>query len=391
MRIFSINTRLRCLSVPCYFIVSADRSISINPTIVRKEYMPLLPHLLPSLSYRDRIPELSILEGLISSLKHHARVEILDTVRHGKLSFPLYSIVLGSTKPDAPSIGFFGGVHGLERIGSQVVLAYLETLAAELEWDEVLQRQLTEMRMVFMPIVNPVGMYLQRRSNGNHVDLMRNSPVNAEDATFMVGGQRISPILPWFRGAESGQMEQESDALCKLVEKEQFKSKTAISLDVHSGFGVIDRLWFPYAKSKRPYPDLAEAHAFKSLLDHTLPNHVYHYEPQADNYVTHGDLWDFLYDKNKAQGLQNSYLPLTLEIGSWLWLRKNPIQIFSFLGPFNPVKPHRKRRTLRRHLPFFDFVSRSVRSSQSWAHMTEADRELNRKQGLNLWYKGLTK
>ena len=342
----------------------------------------------PTLSYRDRIPELAVLEAIIASLKGHARIDVLDTVKHGTSEFPLYSVCLGSMRPDAPTLGIFGGVHGLERIGAQVALSFLETLASLLQWDETLQSQLQEVRLVFMPIVNPVGIFLRRRANGNGVDLMRSSPIDADRATFLVGGHRLSPNLPWFRGVPGAPMEKEAAALCKLAEREILPSKASISVDIHSGFGMVDRLWFPYAKTQKPFPHLPEAMALKRKLDETLPNHVYQYEPQAKNYVTHGDLWDHLYEKQRAEGSSKVYLPLTLEIGSWLWLKKNPIQAFSYLGPFNPVKPHRMRRTLRRHLPLFDFLLRSVRSHATWSQLSPDARRDHERAALDLWYEG---
>ena len=55
--------------------------------------------------------------------------------------FAVYTASIGSTDPLAPAIGFFGGIHGLERIGSQLVLDYMRALLARLEWDELLVRE----------------------------------------------------------------------------------------------------------------------------------------------------------------------------------------------------------------------------------------------------------
>ena len=50
-----------------------------------------------------------------------------------------------------------------------------------------------------MPLVNPVGMYKGYRSNGNGVDLMRNSPIESKEKVYpFVGGHRI--ILNTFLG-----------------------------------------------------------------------------------------------------------------------------------------------------------------------------------------------
>ena len=340
-----------------------------------------------SLAILKRLPEMNTLEKVMKSLGNHARVEIIDKVREKDIEFPLYGIVLGTQDRTAPTLALSGGVHGLERIGSEVVISYLNTISHALEWDETLHERLKISRMVFMPIVNPVGMFLTRRSNGNEVDLMRNSPVVAdEDPPFLLGGQKISRRLPWFTGSVTRheEMEVEAQALCSFYKREVLGAKLALSVDVHSGFGTIDQLWFPYAKSRRPPPHIAEIHALKNLFDRTYSNHFYKIEPQA--YTTHGDLWDFMYDTSLNQKENNLYLPWTLELGSWLWIRKNPRQLFSALGPFNPLKPHRLQRILRRHITLFDFLHRALISPHKWTHLKEADRKSLTSHAMELWY-----
>ena len=41
--------------------------------------------------------------------------------------------------------------------------------------------------------------------------------------------------------------------------------------------------------------------------------------------------------------------------------------ILSSLGRFNPTKPHRHRRTLRRHLQLLDFLLHATASHRAWA------------------------
>jgi hypothetical protein len=45
-------------------------------------------------------------------------------------------------------------------------------------------------------------------------------------------------------------MEKEAQALCRVVDQHLFNSPLSIALDLHSGFGIQDRLWFPYASRK---------------------------------------------------------------------------------------------------------------------------------------------
>ena len=302
--------------------------------------------------------------------------------------FPIYSVTFGSKDPLAPTLALIGGVHGQEKIGSHVVLSYLESLSELLQWDEMIHKFLEKSRITFLPIANPVGMSMIQRANGNGIDLNRNSPTEAEDgSTFLVGGQRISPHLPWYRGIKGAPLEVETQALAAFIKREVFPSRTSIAVDFHSGYGTMDRFWFLYAKSLKPFPQVAEVFALKNMLDHTYPNHVYKVEPSASSYTISGDLWDYLYDEHKkSPHATNMFMPFTLEMGSWLWLKKNPLQIFSSMGLFHPMHLHRHKRILRRHITLIEFLHRAVISSDRWAHLSRKDKEENHKQALNLWF-----
>jgi hypothetical protein len=336
-----------------------------------------------------RLRELEQLHFLLDRLSDRARIETLAHVEHRGQQLPIHGIVVGAADRRLPTFAVVGGVHGLERIGTRVVLAYLHTLVELLGWDDVLGRALERSRLVFVPLVNPSGMLLRTRANGAGVDLMRNAPPHPDGRPSpLVGGQRWSPRLPWFMGEVGAPMQPESEALCAFMERELFQARLALSVDVHSGFGFEDRLWFPYARTRKPFPNLAEIYALEALLDVTLPNHVYRLEPQARNYTVHGDLWDHLHDRHAAVEADHPrvFLPLTLELGSWLWLRKNPRQAFSVLGGFNPMKPHRLRRTLRRHLPLFDFLHRASASPDRWAFPDPDARERLAAAAFERWY-----
>lgn len=331
-------------------------------------------------------PELIFLEQLLDGLKNSARIQQWGTAAHGREQFPLYSICIGSQVPEAPTLALIGGVHGQEKIGTQVVLSYLETLTELLGWDEITHEILQKVRVAFYPIVNPVGMSMLRRGNGNRVDLMRNAPFDRPGTTFLVGGQRLSRFLPWYRGKAGAPMEVESSALCDFVRKEVFPSRNAISLDCHSGYGTVDRLWFPYSHTKKPFPQLAEVFGLKNMLDRTYPNHVYVVEPGAEAYTIQGDIWDYLYEEHRASlSPAKSFLPLTLEMGSWLWLKKNPIQLFSPLGFFQPMQIHRHKRVLRRHLALLDFLQRAVLAPSRWATLEAEEKNLLEGQAREHW------
>lgn len=318
------------------------------------------------------LPELKKIEELCFIKNPHWRHEIIDYIQFKDESYPIYSFVLGSEDKTAPTLGLFGGVHGLERIGTHVIIAFLNSILEQMEWDKDLQETMKNTRIVSIPLVNPAGMAHGYRSNGNGVDLMRNAPVESEESTspLLLSGHRLSSKLPWFRGTPEIQMEKEALILCDFVEKEMFQSSGSIAVDFHSGFGMRDRFWYPFAKSKKTFPRIQEVRKIKDLLDKTLPHHIYKIEPQSKSYTTHGDLWDFLFlkfeEQLSAEPRDSLFLPWTLEMGSWIWLKKNPSQGLSLEGFFNPVKEHRLDRTMRRHLPLVHFLLHLVRNKHSW-------------------------
>jgi hypothetical protein len=332
-------------------------------------------------------PELDELRALIQRAGPALRVETLCEVRCGGEQLPVYALEMGSTAADAPAIGFFGGVHGVERIGTQVVLAFLHTLVERLRWDDSLAQILEHVRLVFMPLVNPGGMLRRTRCNPAGIDLMRNAPVDAQGRVpVLLGGQRLSPVLPWYRGRAGAPMQPEAVALCDLVERRLARQPFSIALDCHSGFGTRNHVWFPYARSRTPIDCLADIYALRTMFRSTHPHHsIYVIEPQSRRYTTHGDLWDYLYDRARARaGNGGLFLPLTLEMGSWLWIRKNPLQIFGRLGMFNPIEPHRMRRILRQHLVFFDFLVRAAQSHRRW-RPTEEQRAALFESAVSYW------
>lgn len=330
--------------------------------------------------------ELQQLETIIQRLGNQAQTEVLTRIGYQDRSLPVYSISIGSQRDDVPVIAYFGGVHGLEKIGTEVLLAYLQTLSQLLDWDEELQRRLEKSRLLFVPIVNPVGVWRGTRCNANGVDLMRNAPLEGIGKTKLYSGHRISPHLPWYRG-DVANMEAEAEALCRVVRQQLSRSSLLIALDLHSGFGIQDRLWFPYASQKTPFPSLAEAHAFKQLFDSSYPHHFYKIEPMSQEYVISGDLWDYLYDEHFQQtGESGDFLPLTLEMGSWQWLRKNPMHLFLRHGLFHPVLPHRQQRILRRHLTLFDFLFRAALYPQRWSALDHTQRQMHQQLAMAAWY-----
>lgn len=334
---------------------------------------------------RQFLPELEQIETIVQQGNTaHLKSKVLCQVPYGNDTLPVYALTLGNSAEDMPCITYVAGIHGLERIGTQVITAFLEGLLERLKWDRVLADMLQHVRINVIPIVNPVGMLRNTRANGQGVDLMRNAPVESVEKTILLaGGHRISSLLPWYRGKAGEAMQPEAQALCDFVEREVLSAPFSLVLDCHSGFGFRNQIWFPYARSRiEPIKHLKEVCNLRNLFIQTYPHQDYLFEPQSQHYLVHGDLWDFLYLRSLKSN--NIFLPLTLEMGSWRWIRKNPLQLRQLQGLYHPIKPHRLNRVLRSHLILMEFLLHATLSYQDWINNREAA-ELEQ-QALMLWY-----
>lgn len=320
------------------------------------------------------------------SLRKRINVKSLASIRDNEKEYPLYCFSIGSQNFESPTLFITGGFHGIERVGAQLAWSFLKTSIDRLLWDKSLKDLLSQVRMVIVPLVNPVGYLHHMRSNGTGVDLMRNSPVKAVEKTpFLIGGQRFSNKLPWYQGT-ADRWEPEAKAIVDLFESEVGKSSHLISIDFHSGFGMKDRLWFPFSYSSKPFDNLAEMTAITNLFEQAYPYHIYQIEPQSMGYLLSGDIWDYFYLEYLKKNPSGVFLPMTLEMGSWSWVKKNPLQLFSKAGAFNPIKEHRLKRTYRRHHLLFDFLLRALFSNEIWSQPDEAIRNRYHNLGLKRWY-----
>lgn len=310
----------------------------------------------------------------------------LSEVNFKNNTYPIYSYTIGSPNPEAPVLFITGGIHGLEQIGAQLAWSLLKTTIDRLQWDKSIQQHFQNIRLVCIPLVNPVGYFNNTRSNGNGVDLMRNSPIRAVEKTnFLVSGQSYSAKWPWYHG-KINQLETENENLKNEFLQQTNKSKCVISIDFHSGFGLKDRLWFPFSYTKNPFPHLAEMYALKHLFEQSHPYHIYKIEPQANSYLINGDIWDYLYLEFKKTNPNSCYIPLTLEMGSWNWVKKNPFQIFLKNGIFNPILDHRIKRTYRRHYLLYDFLLKAIYSNSLWSKLNSIEIDKNKLLAIDHWY-----
>ena len=334
------------------------------------------------------LPEYGEIHRIVVQSQGLVALNIFDTlsVQKNKRDFaiPLVGLSFGSADPNAPAITFVGGIHGIERIGTEVLLSYLHTLVQRAQWDKSFASLLTTLRINFLPVMNPTGMLLGRRANANGVDLMRNAPIEAtEKVPWLVGGQKLSARLPWYRGKNG--LELENQQLINFLKRDCLHRPFNLVLDCHSGFGFKDRLWIPYAYRKRPARNVANYFALEQLWQNTYPHNNYIFEPQSKQYTTHGDLWDHV-GKIVKHEFNQPFLSITLEMGSWNWVNKSPKQLFSYRGLFNPAVQHRWSRVQRSHLVLFDFLTHAALNHQQWMPQ-EANQSKLRKKAIHHWYR----
>lgn len=334
---------------------------------------------------KKHLPEVLLLERLLRQFSDLIHLTIEHTFTWQNQALPIYTITLGNTRSQLPTVLFTAGMHGIERVGSQVLIAWLQSLLERLRWDKSLRASLQEMQLVIMPILNPVGMYCNRRSNGNHIDLNRNAPIDAEGRTPLLGGgHRISPLIPWYRGQKGTSMEVENLVLERVIQRQITSHPLALVLDLHSGFGTRDRLWFPYAYRRKAIGNISSYMALKLLWERCFPYHSYIFEPQSQHYLSHGDVWDYFYLQAKHE-TDCHFIPLTLEMGSWAWVKKRPRQLFNMAGLFNPQVKHRHSRVMRRHVQLLNFL---LSASQNHEHWLPDDKQkiLLTQAAKNIWY-----
>jgi len=286
--------------------------------------------------------------------------------------FPIYAIEIGTEKAiQKRPVGLVAGVHGLETVGIRILLDFLAFILHKKSHGYLPELYKGKLGLVVIPILNPGGVAQKSRSNPGGVDLMRNSGVEAELAPPLFGGHRWSNKLPYFRG---NGLEPESRALYRFVYHYFFPIENSIMpvLDLHSGFGALDHVWWPYARSKNPCLDTPIYEKMAQYLTEGKQHTRYKFGPQSETYTTHGDLWDRFYDHYTEKLVspnpkwKSRFLPVTLEVGTWSDIKENPMKIFRKRGIFNPAREN-KFETIVTHRDFLrDFVLLSQSELKDW-------------------------
>src|SRR5690606_21150075 len=88
------------------------------------------------------LPEFNEIELFAKDNPDLIRIRKLASIQDNFSEFPIYGLEIGTSDRTVPTLGFVGGCHGLEKIGTQVLLSYLYTLKQRLRWDKDLRLEL---------------------------------------------------------------------------------------------------------------------------------------------------------------------------------------------------------------------------------------------------------
>lgn len=288
---------------------------------------------------------------------------ILDEIgefEHNGYRIPMNAFFIGHRPdPKLPTVAFFSCFHGVEWVGGRVLINFIDHLVRELCWDEGTRDLVSKINICGIPIANPVGRIEKTRSNGRGVDLMRNAPVTGKRVIPLLGGQRISGSLPWYMGKK---IEKENQIIMKFIDDNVFPSEFKMTLDIHSAFLRRSRIWMPYASGKKlPQKEQEIFTRIKKLLNSIYKYNPYRYEKQELVYRTHGDFWDYNFDRHEMNK-KGTYIPLTLEISSLNWVLRNFVFNWSFESLFNPLNRRESNEEYFRHITVFDFILRFAKN-----------------------------
>lgn len=318
--------------------------------------------------YEKRILDIAQKNPRLVQLK---QVGLSRQTKNG-FQFAIHSLEIGTKSAIKKNpVGLIAGVHGLETIGIRILLDFLEYITDPDSEGFMHEIRKGQVGIVAIPIVNPGGVALKRRSNPAGVDLMRNSGIKADKVVPFFGGQSLSRRLPYYRGIG---LEPESRTLHRVLFEKFYKIKNRVLpvLDIHSGFGRKDSIWWPYAKTAAPCADHTMIYNITNFLRLNCHHDNFEYSAQGVVYNAHGDLWDMFYDhylkyhSSHYKRWNSHLLPLTLELGTWAHLRKNPGRIFNKRNIFNPPR-EKKAETITGYRSFLrDFVLLAKSSPGDW-------------------------
>ena len=252
-------------------------------------------------------------------------------------AMPIHALRFGAADPTLAALLVTGGVHGLERIGTTSRSRFSRRSSRASSGTRCCTSCSRACASSSCRCVNPVGMARGSRANGSGVDLMRNAPA----ASLRWHAARRRPALlvaaALVHGRRRARWSPNRRPCVRLVERELFASPLAIAarpalgLRPHRSALVSVRAHARAAARSRPRSTRSSA-----LLDDDAaePRLSRSSRPRAStrSAATSGTTSTIAGAARAAASL----ISLTLEMGSWSWVRKNPLQGLSSARPVQP-------------------------------------------------------
>jgi carboxypeptidase T len=198
-----------------------------------------------------------------------ARLVVLGHSVQGREILALRITDAPGTSEDEPKLAFWGGIHGDEYAGGELPYRYALYLCDSYGLDPAVTRYVDENEIWCIPMINPDGRVLGRRTNANGVDVNR-------DFGYEWSGEGGSP-------APFSQVESRA--------QREFCAEHAITLSTtfHCSGDVV---FYPWGYAPQDVPDHGE---IVDLSRRYAAAASYAYGNSWHDYETHGELLDDLY------------------------------------------------------------------------------------------------
>lgn len=168
-------------------------------------------------------------------------------------------------------IKYVSTMHGNEPVGTENILRFIDTLLTGYGTEPELTQLVNEFELWFLPMMNPDGNALARRTNANGVDLNRNFPDRVDDSVNTIAGRQPETALMMNWSAQRN---------------------FVLSANYHTGTVVVNYPWdnnYNHANVDSPTPEDA---LFRHLsLQYSVFNSRMYNSPTFPQGITNGADW----------------------------------------------------------------------------------------------------
>jgi carboxypeptidase T len=256
-------------------------------------------------------------EKLAQAQQKHPDIATVETIGKSYLQRPIEVIRISSSDKDVPRVLFVGGIHGLEKVGVEMVIRLMDRLLEGHGTDQRITTMLEQRQVWLVPVLNPDGYATSRRKNARGVDLNRNFAVGFSSP----GSASRWRLWPFYAGP-SPYSEPETRAIKDLTARVPF----SIALSFHSFGGLIN---FPYGHTRTPAKDNKLFRAISQEMRKRQPHEKYAARQLSWLYKPKGSLEDDLYEHGGT-------LAFLIEMMRWFPRLMRPTVFWRRFSWFNP-------------------------------------------------------